>query len=214
VPIRWVVWWSGRRATTWFVPAHELLKLTLADAIAAASGISASSVHTVPTLLLPQLGTPGWGHPQLEGREKVDGRECYVIDFDAGVGRTPRAWNSRMLTQVWVDTETYLVRRIRQEMSMDSSPTGPVRWVTVTSYRPDIDRRPPASAFRPDHPDPKTDPSVHVGRVSVGCCKSCEGPICSDCRALEGTPCAPSHVLANCSGKGGQRKCTPFPARR
>lgn len=210
VPIRWTVWWSGKEATTWFFPAHELRKLPLANAIEAASGISAASVHTVPHLLL-DLGRPAWGSPRLEGREQVDGRDCYVIDFDADASRRPRGWKSRMMTRVWVDASTYLIHRVRQEMSMDGASTGPVRWVTVTSYRPNIETKPAPAVFRPDHPDPKTDPNVHVGRVSVGCCEACEDMGCSGCRDMGSTPCTPPDILANCSGKGAERRCTRFP---
>jgi len=210
VPVRWVMWWNGAEATTWFVPAHELLTIPLANAIEAASGISAAAVHTVPSLLL-DLGRPAWGDPHLEGRDQVDGRECFVIDFDFGASRRPRAWKSRMVTQVWVDVSTYLIRRVRQEMSVDAGPAGLVHWVTVTSYRPNIEVKPPPTVFRPDHPDPKTDPSVHVGQVSVGCCEACDDVACSECRELGSSPCLPPQILANCSGKGADRRCTRFP---
>jgi hypothetical protein len=210
VPVQWAVWWNGGEATTWFVPAQELRKLPLANAIEAASGISAAAVHTVPYLLL-DLGRPAWGNPRLEGREQVDGRDCYVIDFDADSSRRPRAWKSRMMTRVWLDASTYLIRRVSQEMSVEGAPTGPVHWVTVTSYRPNIEAAPPPTVFRPDHPDPKADPNVHEGQVAVGCCEACDQAACSGCRDLGSTPCTPPHILANCSGKGAKRRCTRFP---
>jgi hypothetical protein len=210
VPVRWEMWWSGGEATTWFVPAQELRTLPLDDAINAASGISAAAVHTIPSLLL-DLGRPAWGIPHLEGREQVDGRECFVIDFDFGASRRPRAWKSKMVTRVWLDVGTYLIRRVRQEMSVDAAPAGLVHWVTVTSYRPNIEVKPRPEVFRPDHPDPKTDPNVHVGRVNVGCCEACDAGSCSGCRDLGTSPCVSPHILANCSGERAKRRCTRLP---
>jgi len=109
-----------------------------------------------------------------------------------------------------VDTESYLVRQIRMEISGTLEPHGQVRSVSTTTYRPDIENRPPKGVFRPDHPDPETDPTIHVGEVSLCCCESCEKTTCSGCELYDPVaPCAPPRITAYCSGQDDTPKCTP-----
>jgi hypothetical protein len=206
---KWTLWWTGEQATTWWTMPRELRQRPLKDAISAGTGISDRSAYSVPSILLPELGGPAWGNPRLVGREEKFGRECFVIDFRQTVGR-PVDPAFLVLTRVWLEMDTYLVRRIREEMRPAKPPHRPVHWVTVTRYWPDLETKPPEDVFRPKRPDPTTDPTVPRGEVTMRCCNSCDIDTCSDCRDdIPHSLCTPPRVQVYCVGEGDQRTCLP-----
>jgi hypothetical protein len=101
------VTWDQGRLDFWTLanapPPH-----TLRLAIAALTGISSGSAHTIPALLLPE-DVGGWiptdlAAPEMAENELVDGVSCLHVR-----GRHPRF--PEKLSSLYVDPSTWLVRR-------------------------------------------------------------------------------------------------------
>jgi outer membrane lipoprotein-sorting protein len=139
---RYIVWRKGKEVQTWWdvkpgVEKPESLNLTLAGA----AGVSGSSAHTVPALLLPK---------EVEGRRltdmteakriadaKLDKVDCFRIE--GKFGGNP--------TTLWIDQKTFLVRRIDAQMKFDD-----FRTETTTTYDPAIDEDIPDKKLEFDPP--------------------------------------------------------------
>ena len=139
---RYIVWRNGKEVQTWWdvdpgVQKPESLKLALAGA----TGVSSGSAHTVPALLLPkEVG--GRRLTELTAAKrakdaKLDKVDCFRIE-----GMFLNA-----ATTVWIDKNTYLVRRIDAKKSFDN-----FRTEATTTYDPVINAETPDKALEFDPP--------------------------------------------------------------
>ena len=96
-------------------------------ALAAFTGISYRSAHTVPRMLFPVSCKDGMNYAvtedlAYEGTKTDRGVECEVL--------FSKEWGER----IWVDKKTHLLRRVETDMSMAGA-----RYVTTTVYEPQVD---------------------------------------------------------------------------
>jgi hypothetical protein len=95
------------------------------DAIAALTGVSLGAVHTIPTILLPELGPDEWSLGRLA--EPV-ARTASIPDQPSTIRLDGRGWNDQPMS-IFISKETGLVVRIE-----DHHPSGAPR--SVTEYAP------------------------------------------------------------------------------
>jgi thiol-disulfide isomerase/thioredoxin len=101
---------NGDALVHWYVRPAQAEHLPLGLALAGATGVSMGVAALVPRM----LGL-GMGHPILQGlelrasRELVDDHVCWLFD---GMRRDEKI-------EVWIDHETYLVRRIHETSHLD-----------------------------------------------------------------------------------------------
>jgi hypothetical protein len=103
-------WWSIR-------PDREP-PASLSMALAGATGVSGGSAYTIPHLLMPDLGSKSLlsvevvAESRHDGEESVDGRSCHRIlcRYSRGSDNT-----------LWIDAETFLLRRIFTMHDFDPS---------------------------------------------------------------------------------------------
>jgi hypothetical protein len=102
----------------------------LGSAVAAATGVSMGSAHTIPRLLLP--GKIGGRHLlrtknpiSLAGVETLDGQACIILELMEG---------QNTLMKIWIDEDSLLIRQIME----------PGRG-SITVYHPAINKPLPAS---------------------------------------------------------------------
>ena len=87
---------------------HEAKSLALA--IAGATGVSGGAAHTVPRLLMPEIG--GFSITELKsntllGVENIEGETCYHLVGEApGIGQI----------HVWIGTESALIRKLQEHL--------------------------------------------------------------------------------------------------
>jgi outer membrane lipoprotein-sorting protein len=137
---RYIVWRKGKDVQTWWdvkpgVEKPESLELALAGA----TGVSGSSAHTVPALLLPK---------EVGGRRLTDLTEAKRAE-DARIDkvdcfRIEGKFGDAPLT-LWIDNKTFLVRRIESEKKFDNFSTE-----ETTTYDPVIDDEIPDKALEFD----------------------------------------------------------------
>ncbi len=126
---RYIVWRSGPRVQTWWdiEPGIEI-KESLGSALSGATGVSGSSAHTIPALLLPG---------EVEGRRLTDMTEVKRI-ADARCGDVDclrvEGHFANLPTTVWVDQKVFLVRQIDTEMNFPTFHSQ-----HTTTYEPKID---------------------------------------------------------------------------
>ena len=83
---------------------------SLGMAIAGATGVSNGAAHTVPRLLMPEIG--GTSVADLKsgtvvGIESVEGEPCYHVVGEARIGQT----------DVWIGTKDSLIRKVQERLS-------------------------------------------------------------------------------------------------
>ncbi|OYW01307.1 MAG: hypothetical protein B7X11_04125 [Acidobacteria bacterium 37-65-4] len=150
----YVIWRHGGEVRSWWDLRPGVKKEdSLNMALAAATGVSAGSAHTVPSLLMPK---------EVEGRrlsdltdavhkadEPVEGHACFVVEGKipppppkvAEKRKLPRPYPILSWT-VWIDEATYVVRKV--EMTL---PTSRGDAVEVTTYEPALNAAVPDSAL-------------------------------------------------------------------
>lgn len=142
---RFIIWRNGDDVRSWWdvkpgVQKQDSLNLP----VASGTGISSSSAHTVPALLLPD---------EVSGRKLTELTEAKHID-DAKLGETDcyrveGKFGNQPLT-LWVDKGTFLLRRIDQTTTFAD-----FRTEETTTYDPVINGEIDASLLKFDHPEPK-----------------------------------------------------------
>lgn len=153
---RLILWASGDEVRAWWeVQGGERRVTSLAEALGAASGVSAGASLRVPGLLLPDRLGEGFflGAPERLEDEPVDGVTCYRIrglgrqtPFSLVTGSTSAIVEDERVT-VWIDRGTSLLRRIEERRVLSTYST-----VTVTSYEPAVDRQLTAEQLAFDPP--------------------------------------------------------------
>lgn len=126
-PSRYIIWSSSKDIQTWWDvrPGIEKPK-SMQLALAAATGVSGGSSHTIPSLLLP--GKVGASLSAMTIPKRVqDGNlgkvECFRIE--GTLGNQP--------CTVWIDKKSYLLRRIDEQTQFDD-----FRTEQTTTYNPVI----------------------------------------------------------------------------
>jgi len=126
----YIVWAKGDEVRTWwYVRPGAQNPPSLGRGIAGATGVSGGSAHTIPALLLPdRIGgrsLASLADPTRLPDEAVDGTPCFKLQ-----GKF-----ADQPTTLWLDKETYLVRRIVEDTKLA---------ITTTVYRPLVDKEIPA----------------------------------------------------------------------
>jgi outer membrane lipoprotein-sorting protein len=126
---RYIVWRKGAEVRTWWdvEPGIEEAA-TLDAALAAATGVSGSSAHRVPALLLPNeirgRGLTELTDPRRASDARIDKADRFRIE--GGFAGDPMT--------LWIDTTTFLVRRIEAKHQFAD-----FRTEATTTYDPVID---------------------------------------------------------------------------
>ena len=142
---RFLAWKHGADVQSWWDVTPGVQKYeSLATPIAAGTGISGSSSHTVPALLLPDPDLGGRLTGLTEAKRiddaKVGVTDCYRVQ--GKFGNSPHT--------LWVEKSSYLLRRIDSTMTFPDFHTE-----ETTTYDPVVDGAVDASLLKFDPPEPK-----------------------------------------------------------
>jgi hypothetical protein len=106
------IWSDGTKIARFYSwePDHVESKDDISLAVAGATGISRGSAHTVPELLIADIG--GFSLKELtkltlKKQEMFEGENCYVIE---GYHPSGEAW------QMWIGTKDFLLRKLRMKI--------------------------------------------------------------------------------------------------
>lgn len=125
---RYIIWSGGQEVKSWWdINPGIQKKQSLSMALAGATGVSGGSAHTIPALLLPEVG----GCPLTDIRDAkriddaiVDNANCFRIEGKY-CGES---------SIIWIDAKSFLVRFITTEHKFPE-----FRSETKTSYSPIVD---------------------------------------------------------------------------
>jgi hypothetical protein len=139
-----VIWGDTRRARMWWTVTDGVVEdSTVENAVAGATGVSAGSSHTVPRMLMPDT---------ISGSSLADFRDAVVTSIDSVNGhdcyRVAGALSSGRATTMWIDRETFLVRRIDEGLETLGDGTE-VDEVTAFDPRLDVPIAPADFTFTP-----------------------------------------------------------------
>ena len=142
--VRFIIWREGRDVRTWWDirPGVETPP-SLGRALGGAVGVSGCSSKNVPSLLLP--GEIGAALTFLPGAKRVADAKLGPVDcfrVEGRFGNAPRT--------LWIDQQTYLVRRIDTETNFDT-----FRTEETTTYDPVLDGEVPDKLLAFDPPERK-----------------------------------------------------------
>jgi len=142
---RHIIWSNGKEVQTWSNPKLDVRNPdSLSMAIAAATGISYNSAHTVAHLLLPDevvewRRTDMWDLQRLEDAH-MGPVECFRVNGKADIPAERDLPAMTMTSIVWIEKKTFLLRRI--DSTMDSAK---FRSKDMTTYEPVVDEEIPES---------------------------------------------------------------------
>lgn len=136
---QFVVWSDGGDFQTWWSATHvhqQYPKGKGSTAFALASFPTSAAVMQISPLLFSTAGLQGplvaLNEPRLEGTEDLNKHRTYRIVATVGLayGKTGAVTNTRTTT-VWIDADTYLVRRVVED-TPSNAPTGLLDRITTT----------------------------------------------------------------------------------
>ena len=161
-PPSYIIWADGNDVRTWSdVEPGVNRPATVSMAIAGAAGVSQGTSHRIPSMLRPE---PSASKSALELNYArriedgdVDGFDCFRIGGQSI--RTPKTLGSgdtgivlhENSSTIWIDKQSYLVRRVDESNVYDSFSTD-----TVTTYNPEINVEIPSELLEfgaPEIPD-------------------------------------------------------------
>jgi outer membrane lipoprotein-sorting protein len=158
-PPTYIIWAEGDDVRTWSDSEPGINRQgSLGEAIADAAGVSQGASHRIPSMLLPDASAPKsaleLSYARRIDNAEVDGFECFRIRGQSI--RTPRTLGSGENTVVlsensstiWIDKQSYLVRRVDESNVYDSFSTD-----TVTTYNPEINVEIPSELLAFAAPD-------------------------------------------------------------
>jgi outer membrane lipoprotein-sorting protein len=127
---RYIVWSKGLDIQTWWDVKPGIEKAaSLELALAGATGVSSSSAHTIPSLLLPKEVSGRRLTDVTDAKRGEDGKlekvECFRIEGKYG---------DHPIT-LWIEKESFLVRQIDEQVKFDN-----FRTEQTTTYDPTIDK--------------------------------------------------------------------------
>jgi thiol-disulfide isomerase/thioredoxin len=106
---------------------------SLGDAIDTLTGVSSTTSHTIPALLIPDVGgrlLTNMQHATLGRDESVDGAACWQLTG---------TMNDQTIT-LWIDQHTHLIRQIEEQFTITpESQTPAFALDRITRYEPVID---------------------------------------------------------------------------
>jgi RNA polymerase sigma factor (sigma-70 family) len=142
--MRFIIWSNGKKVQTWWDVQPGIDKPeSLALALGSAAGVSGLSSLNIPQLLLPDQ--MGWSRLALtEPKRARDGKLGKVDCF-----RVEGKYGGNPIT-LWIDKQTYLVRRIDEQAKFDN-----FRTEQTTTYDPAIDGKLTDKMLAFDPPAPK-----------------------------------------------------------
>jgi len=130
-----IIWRKGKNVTFWWsIPVDLPAPKSFGLAIAAATGVSIGTTHTIPTLLFSKSEISGWRLTDMVNATQVEDATTENVDCFRVKGRVA-AFN----TVVWIDKRTFLVRRI--EGISDHGVK------TIVSYNPSVNIKIPDAAL-------------------------------------------------------------------
>lgn len=134
----YIIWAKGGEVRTWWHVRQQLGQPgvesppSLDHGVGGATGVSSGSAHTIPVLLLPDQITGARLSAMTDltrlPDETLHGTPCFKLDGKYGFGHTP--------TTLWLEKETYLIRRIAED-------TGLTKRTTI--YWPEVNKEIPAN---------------------------------------------------------------------
>jgi outer membrane lipoprotein-sorting protein len=127
VEYRYIIWRNGAEVLSWWdVTPGIKTEDSLSTAIAGATGVSGGSAATIPSLLISdQVGLRfEITQAQRFDDEEINGINCYRIQGNFASD----------LATIWIDTKTFLIRRIKTQHTFPDFSTE-----TVTTYMPIAD---------------------------------------------------------------------------
>ena len=104
-----VIWSDGTKVFGFYSVEPERIetKEDISLAVAGATGVSRGSAHTIPELLMSEVGgfsVTELAKLSLKRQEAFEGEECYVVE---GFHPNGEAW------QLWISKNNFLLRKIR-----------------------------------------------------------------------------------------------------
>ncbi len=148
----YIVWRKGDEILTWFFARPDITKVkSLSSGIAGATGVSGGSAHTIPALLLPEVG----GRKLSDIKEAklledgiFDNVNCYRIQGKF-ISKSNNDKTVSKPTVIWIDKNAFLVRRIDEETVFTFSN---FRTEVTTTYSPAVNSDIPGKALEFDPP--------------------------------------------------------------
>jgi outer membrane lipoprotein-sorting protein len=147
------LWMNGSKVQSWGWRDEPKTKTygSIDDLVATYTGVSKGAAYTVPRLLLPKEVTGSGVITDLQdvvntGFETFDGKRCFRITGKDGNGDS---------TTVWIDRETYLIRKIVESVDDDlktGNAVSHLNFEETTIYKPELNPKIPASALELTHP--------------------------------------------------------------
>jgi outer membrane lipoprotein-sorting protein len=145
---RYVIWASGDSFFTWWKSTsvtEEYPKGEGATAFATAQLPTAGGALMVSPLLFAEAGLvgplTGLETPEFAGAETLDGRETYKIKDDVRLNHWSDATRP---TTVWIDAESFLVRKVLEERPSNTDLTDTITTIINPQTNPTI----PANEYR------------------------------------------------------------------
>jgi hypothetical protein len=140
---RYLVWRNGEVVKAWWDLKHVVETPPSLDlALAGATGVSGSSAHTVPALLMPSE-VSGWRITDLPEATRIEDGSLGTVACFRVSGRV-RGNNPTIL---WIDKKSFLLRRIDSRIDFDK-----FRTEETTTYEPAIDGEVADSLLKFDRP--------------------------------------------------------------
>jgi len=155
-PNRAYVIWSdfAHTYTKWYVHQGTDESKNLGFALATAEGVSSRTSHTVPRMLVPEVGgvaLHSLSDLRLDGEEDIEHHACWKIS--AGEH-----------TQIWIDRQTHFVRRIEGQRHFEPERGREAFDVhEVTTYEPVANRPVAEASLQPPSLDGVAQKRVWVG---------------------------------------------------
>jgi len=141
---RYVVWSDEQGIRSWWAVRPEVREFdAIEHALGGPTGVSHGSATRIPALLMPQmLWGSGMRHlerPVLVGEERIGTSDCYRLEVTRGD-------RSRRRMTLWLEKETYLVRKVYDSMQL---PSGTTHMTATYSPRANIEILPQEFHFVP-----------------------------------------------------------------
>ena len=143
----YIVWRKGSEVLTWFYIRSNLIekKKSLSSGIAGATGVSSGSAHTIPVLLTSEVGgskLTDLKEMKLLDDGTLDKVKCFRIQgkfsFSHDTGKI-----IQKPTVIWIDKNTFLVRRIDEETIFSNFKTR-----STTTYYPYVNSSIPGKLLK------------------------------------------------------------------
>lgn len=150
-----VVWNDGKQTYSyysWDDPAVEK-KEDIGLGVAGATGVSRGSAHTVPVLLMEEIGgfrLTEMTNPSIVGEERFEGEDCYIVR-----GYHPQSFPIDM----WISKQDFLLRKTKEPEENGSYEVEIRRDVKLNGKIP-----PETFKFIPPPPKPKAHPQMRPWR--------------------------------------------------